>query len=115
MIYNKLVRDKIPEIIKSKGNDPITQILNPDTYKAYLDLKLSEELQEYIDSDSVEELADLVEVVYAVLKYKGVGIEEFENVRLKKANERGIFDSRICLIEVKWYYTFHDYWDVWIC
>lgn len=65
-----------------------------------MDKKLQEELDEYYSTDDVEELADLVEVVYAILKYKKVDIEEFENIRRKKILERGTFDKRILLREV---------------
>lgn len=70
------------------------------SYKKLLDAKLEEELQEYLASDTVEELADLVEVVYAILKYKEIDIDTFENIIAKKAAERGAFDKRILLKEV---------------
>ena len=63
-------------------------------------MKLGEELQEYLSSDSADELADLVEVIYAILKYKGIDINEFEFIRKKKADERGSFDKKLLLKEV---------------
>lgn len=99
--YNKLIRDKIPEIIEKSGKRPITEILDAEAYKKHLDIKLGEELQEYLDDDNVNELADLVEVVYAILKYKGIEIEDFEQIRKKKAEERGSFDKRLLLKEVR--------------
>ena len=98
--YNKLVRDKIPEIIEKSGKKAVVEVLGSKAYKKYLDEKLSEELQEYLASDSVDELADLVEVVHAILKYKGIEISDFENIRGKKAEERGAFDKRLLLKEV---------------
>ncbi len=100
VIHNKLVRDKIPEIIKDADKIPVIEILNKEDYKKKLDLKLHEELAEYIESDSVEELADLVEVIYNILAYKNIDLEEFERIRLKKVNKNGSFKDRILLKEV---------------
>ena len=100
MHYNKLIRDKIPEIIEKSGKEPVVEELNAATYKKYLDIKLGEELQEYLEADNVDELADLVEVVYAILKYKGIDLNRFESIRKKKADERGAFDKRLLLKEV---------------
>lgn len=98
--YNKLVRDRIPEIIEKSGKYAVIEILDDTTYKKLLDKKLGEELLEYLDSGSVEELADLLEVILAILDYKGVSFQEFENMRLQKAEERGAFRKRILLKEV---------------
>ncbi|HOM03755.1 MAG TPA: nucleoside triphosphate pyrophosphohydrolase [Acetivibrio sp.] len=98
--YNKLVRDRIPEIIEKSGKKAIVEELECSDYKKYLDVKLGEELEEYLAGDSVDELADLVEVVYAILKYKGVDIKDFESIRKRKAEERGAFDKRLLLKEV---------------
>ena len=81
-IYNKLVRDKIPEIIESNNEKAITSILND---------------KEYIEDNNVEELADIVEVIYGILDYKNVSIEEFENIRKAKVKKRGAFKKRIFL------------------
>lgn len=99
--YNKLIRDKIPEIIEKSGKRPITEILDDEAYKKHLDIKLGEELQEYLNDDNINELADLVEVVYAILKYKGIEPDDFERIRKKKAEERGSFDKRLLLKEVR--------------
>lgn len=101
IIHNKLIRDKIPDIIKETGKQPIIEVLSDEEYKAQLDAKLSEELKEYLAEDSVEELADLVEVVYAILKFKGTSIEEFEEIRRNKACKRGGFEKRLFLKEVR--------------
>ncbi len=86
--YNKLVRDKIPVIIEASGKKAEMRVLDDAEYKKMLDVKLQEELYEYItaveEKDQVAELADLVEVVYAILDNKGISIEEFELVRLEK-------------------------------
>ena len=99
--YNKLIRDKIPEIIEKSGKKPITEILDVEAYKKHLDLKLNEELQEYLNDGNVNELADLVEVIYAILKHKGIEPDDFEQIRRKKAEERGAFDKRLLLKEVR--------------
>ncbi|TEB11971.1 nucleoside triphosphate pyrophosphohydrolase [Pelotomaculum propionicicum] len=98
--YNKLIRDKIPEIIEKSGKKAITKKLDNENYKKFLDQKLSEELQEYLDSDSVNELADLVEVIHAILKYKRIEIPDFYDIQKKKAKERGAFNQRLLLLEV---------------
>jgi len=98
--YDKLIRDKIPEIIEAKGSKAITDVLDDANYEKYLDAKLGEELKEYLEDGSVEELADMVEVVYALLDYKGISIEEFEKVRILKVEERGAFKKRLLLKEV---------------
>lgn len=98
--YNKLVRDRIPEIIEKSGKRSIVEVLGSEVYKKYLDEKLGEELQEYLEADSVDELADLVEVVFAILKYKGIDMNDFEDLRKNKAVERGAFDKRLLLKEV---------------
>ena len=98
MSYNKLVRDKIPEIIeRNEGRSCITRKLNDEEYVLELNKKIKEELNEYLDSGEVEELADLEEVLRAILDYKGVSYEEFEEIRKSKVNKRGAFKDRIYL------------------
>jgi predicted house-cleaning noncanonical NTP pyrophosphatase (MazG superfamily) len=98
--YDKLVRDRIPEIIEKSGKKAVFEVLGEKAYKEYLDEKLREELQEYLLNDNADELADLVEVIYAILKYKGIDVEDFENLRKRKDEERGAFDKRLLLKEV---------------
>lgn len=98
--YNKLIRDKIPEIIHQSGKNAVIETLDLQSYKQFLDKKLQEELQEYLESDNVEELADLVEVIYAILKYKDIDLQQFETIRQEKAAKRGAFDKRLLLKEV---------------
>lgn len=96
-IYNKLVRDKIPEIIKADNCIPVTRILTEKEYINELNIKLQEEMKEYLDDNKVEELADLIEVIYGILDYKKVSLEEFERIRLNKVEKRGAFKDRIFL------------------
>lgn len=96
-IYNKLVRDKIPEIIKAEGKQVNIRILNDEEYKEELNKKLQEEVNEYLEDNNVEELADIVEVIYGILNSKNVSIEQFEKVRKAKAEKRGAFQNKIFL------------------
>ena len=95
--YNKLIRDRIPEIIEESGNKCIVEEMDTDTYIQYLDQKLNEELAEYHADKSIEELADLLEVIYAVVVARGYSVEELEKVREEKAAKRGGFKKRLCL------------------
>lgn len=95
--YNKLIRDKIPEIITSSGKQCIVETMNETEYIEALDAKLNEELAEYQADKSLEELADLLEVMYAVIKARGYSIEELENIRKEKAEKRGGFEKRLRL------------------
>lgn len=99
--YNKLVRDRISEIIEANGKRCATEILDDGKYLEMIDAKLEEELAEYHKDQSLEELADLVEVVYAAAKARGYTIEQLEEVRVKKAEKRGGFDRKILLVEVE--------------
>lgn len=104
-IYNKLVRDAIPEIIEKTGKELSIRILEEDEYKTEVKKKLGEELEEYKEAttneDAVEELADILELLHAAVKIHGSSIEELEQVRQAKAEKRGGFDKRIFLIEVE--------------
>lgn len=100
MQYHKLVRDRIPEIIESSGKTCITQILSNEEYLRMIDLKLDEELAEYHRDQNIEELADLMEVIYAAAMARGYTIEQLEQVRAEKATNRGAFAQKILLKEV---------------
>ena len=100
-VYNKLVRDKIPEIIKNSGKKAITTVLNQEEYLTELDRKLNEECAEYQQDKSIEELADMLEVIYAITVARGYSVGELEQVRREKAENRGGFNDRIILKEVK--------------
>lgn len=99
-VYNKLIRDKIPEIIEESGREPKIQVLSDKEYLIELNKKLQEELNEYYEDQSINELADLVEVVYAILKYKEVPLHKFDEIRKNKAEKRGGFDKKLFLKEV---------------
>lgn len=95
--YNKLIRDKIPEIIEAAGKRCIVEVMNEEEYLEALDAKLNEELAEYQADKSLEELADLLEVMYAVVRARGYTTEELERVRKQKAEKRGGFEKRLRL------------------
>ena len=98
--YNKLVRDRIPEIIETSGNTCVTEFLSDEDYLKMLDAKLDEELAEYHADQNIEELADLMEVIRACAVARGYSVEELEQVRAEKATKRGGFEKRILLKEV---------------
>lgn len=100
IVYHKLVRDRIPEIIEASGKSCTTRILPEEAYIRALDAKLSEEMAEYQESKSLEELADLLEVMIAVVKARGYTWEELTALREAKRDRRGGFDQRIFLEEV---------------
>jgi predicted house-cleaning noncanonical NTP pyrophosphatase (MazG superfamily) len=99
--YNKLVRDRIPEIIAASGKQCVTEILSDTAYLDKLHQKLQEELDEYLQDHDLSELADLLEVIYAVAQAKGMTKEELEQVRVAKADQRGGFERKILLVGVE--------------
>lgn len=100
-IYNKLVRDKITNIIEAEGRIVKYRILDNDEYKQELNKKLQEEVKEYLEDNNVEELADIVEVIYGILNSMNVSIQEFEEVRINKQERRGAFEKKIYLEETE--------------
>ena len=100
IIYDKLVRDKIPEIIEKSDKQCEMEILSDEKYIEMIDKKLDEELAEYHKDKNLEELADLLEVIYAATKARGYSIQELEKVRAEKAEKRGGFDKKILLKKV---------------
>jgi len=100
MKHNKLVRDRIPEIIKQK-EVPITHIADDKEYWQKLKEKLQEEVDEFIEDNNEEELADILEVVYAICDFKKIDKEKLEILREKKAEERGRFKDKIILDETR--------------
>lgn len=101
IIYHKLVRDKIPEIIRADGKSACWRFLRKDELLPLLRKKLSEEVDEYLKSGEIEELADIAEVLHALSEQSGAGWESVEQLRLKKAAERGGFEKGILLETVE--------------
>ena len=100
MKYDKLVRDRIPEIIAKNGQNAKVRRLTDEEYLRKLDEKLGEELAEYLADGNVEELADLLEVIYAAALARGCPAEQLDEIRRRKAMERGVFEARLLLEEV---------------
>ena len=103
-IYNKLVRDKIPEIINANNEICEVEILSDADYVCQLEKKLLEEVNEFISASAdteKEELADVFEVVLAIIKAKGFNFEEIESIRSHKAQVRGGFDKKVYLKSTK--------------
>jgi len=104
-IYNKLVRDRIPEIIEKSGKKCTMRVLDREEYTAELQKKCREEFDEYLqadtDAEAVEELADLLELIHALAEVHGSSAEEVEQIRKEKAERRGGFQEGLFLIEVK--------------
>lgn len=103
-VYNKLVRDNIPNIIIGKGENPVTRVLNDKEYKDELEKKLYEEYQEVINvntkDEKIEELADMVEVISYMAKIEGSNLEEVIKVAKEKLSKRGGFEEKIFLEKV---------------
>ena len=99
--YNKAIRDKIPEIIAESGKKYNLKHLDDTSFLAELEKKLTEEVNEYSESKDVEELADLLEVIYRISELRGVNSDELDKIRKEKAKERGKFDSNLFLIDAE--------------
>lgn len=99
MIYNKLVRDHIPEIMESKGGKATFRTLSEEEYIRFLEAKLDEEVGEYHSDKTAEELADILEVVYALAAVHGLDKAQLALVYDKKHAERGGFDRKLLLLE----------------
>ena len=98
MDYNKLVRDRIPEIIAAKGEKPVIRVMEDKEYIICLEKKLDEEVSEYHESKEIEELADILEVVYALCEAQGRSVHELMMTYEKKHIERGGFSKKILLL-----------------
>ncbi len=101
MSYGKLVRDKIIDIIERNGEKPIYHTLSDEEYLSELHKKLFEEANEFVEEYNPEELADLLEVVYAIAKHKNIDLTEVERIRQNKRAKRGGFDNKIYLESVE--------------
>lgn len=100
-IYNKLVRDKIVQIIQNNNEKPHTRILSDEECLEELNKKLAEEVAEYLESGEVEELVDIEEVLRAILNMKKVSLDDFEKIRLNKVEKRGAFENKVFLESVE--------------
>ena len=100
MKVGKLVRDKIPEIIIADGKKPIIRILEQEEYLQELDRKLNEEICEYQADKSVEEMADVLEVLFAICQARGYSVDELMEVRNIKREKRGGFKKKLLLEKV---------------
>lgn len=99
-IYNKLVRDNIPKIITANRQKASIKILSPPEYFKALKQKLLEEVEEFNESETAEELADILEVIRALTDQIGSNIHQIEVIRSKKYAERGGFEKRLLLESV---------------
>ena len=97
-LFNKLVRDKIPQIIREQGEMPYTRILEQDEYTAHLEAKLDEEVREFHGDKNLGELADILEVVYALAENLGHTRQELVEIYTRKHEKRGGFQDRVYLI-----------------
>ena len=99
-IYNKLIRDNIPGIIEEEGRLPVFRILEDDEYLDALNKKLLEEINEYQESNNLDELCDIIEVVFAIAKTKGFSTEEISISCDSKNTKNGAFEKRLFLEKV---------------
>jgi predicted house-cleaning noncanonical NTP pyrophosphatase (MazG superfamily) len=98
-VYNKLVRDRIPQILGEKGVKYEARRLDVVEFQDALVEKLKEELNEYLEAKNPEELADLLEVIYTLAAVQGYGFRKLEEVRIKKSLTNGLFRDRVFLIK----------------
>jgi len=97
--YNKAIRDKIPEIIEKSGHSCNFKTLNDEEFLIEIQKKLSEEVKEYQSNHDVTELADILEVVYRIAQLKGTSKKQLEKLRIKKAQDKGVFNENLFLID----------------
>jgi predicted house-cleaning noncanonical NTP pyrophosphatase (MazG superfamily) len=99
--YNKLVRDKIPELIQAEGNTCEYHVASPEEYQTKLYAKLLEELNEFIETPNVEEAADMWEVFSTICMLHKLDFAEVARVAFLKSQKRGAFNNRIILESVQ--------------
>jgi predicted house-cleaning noncanonical NTP pyrophosphatase (MazG superfamily) len=98
--YDKLVRDKIPEIIEADGKECEVEVMDDEEYKEYLKDKLLEEAEEYVESGEIEELADVLEVIKSIAENEEIEFDKIEEMRKEKAVDRGRFEKKIKFLKV---------------
>jgi len=98
-IYNKAIRDKIPEIIKESDNNCNIKTLSDEKFLIELEKKLDEELIEYHESKSVEELTDLIEIIQRIAELKEIDNKTLQELQKQKAEKRGKFKKNLFLLE----------------
>ena len=99
--YNKVIRDKMPEIIAESGKKYNLKQIDDASFLAEIEKKLIEEVNEYAESKDVEELADLLEVIYRISELRGVNSDELDEIRKDKAEKRGRFANNLFLIDAE--------------
>jgi len=97
MKITKLVRDRIPELVEKNKQQAQFHIADKEEYFQHLKQKLQEEVSEFLEDNTVEELVDIIEVLYALAEYKNTSQHQLETLRKKKADERGIFSKRLII------------------
>lgn len=98
--FNRLVRDKIPEIFLKDNSLPVTRTLNDEEYITELNKKLKEEVNKYLENENIEEMVDILEVIRAIIDFKEVSYDEIEEKRIKKVNKKGTFKDKVYLERV---------------
>jgi predicted house-cleaning noncanonical NTP pyrophosphatase (MazG superfamily) len=97
--FNKVIRDKIPEIIQKDGQTCNIQILSDQKFMVEIEKKLFEEVTEYQNDKNPEELSDILEVIYRIAQLRGISKEELEKIRIKKLQNKGGFEKNLFLID----------------
>ncbi|MGL5756383.1 MAG: phosphoribosyl-ATP pyrophosphohydrolase [Paraclostridium sp.] len=96
-VFDKLVRDRIPEIIESCGNKCEVEVVGDDVALEYLYKKLNEEVGELLEDKNLDEIADCLEVLFAIGGKYGYSEDEVLGRRNEKKNARGGFDDNLVL------------------
>ena len=95
--FNKLVRDNIPAIIEGKKEVANTHVADEKEFEEKLHAKLREEVEEFLEEESIEELADVLEVLYKIAEIHSFSMDEVERIRIQKKLEKGGFENKIIL------------------
>ncbi|MEZ7890506.1 MAG: nucleoside triphosphate pyrophosphohydrolase [Candidatus Wallbacteria bacterium] len=98
-VYNKIVRDKIPDIIRNEKRNCNIKILSDKDAVNLLSQKILEEADEFLKEPSKEEMADIFEILHSIIKKYNWTYDEIEKIRINKANKNGSFDKNIFLID----------------